>query len=431
MKRRPKVSCFLLAMPMFAIGAARAQTPLGNDLVVAAFPTNVQAEYSPEPVCDNTGSCGAFWSANHNDPDSNTTDILAAVLSSHGTALIGPKILATVHFPTRPLVVALEQGFAVLWDSQFPDGHVSPTLRYYDESLTLQKVVTLPFVMGAPGLHNPISYIDVFDIVRTSLGFVLYAVSIDNPSLVYDAFAFFVDQDGKQLHPRQRLNDHPATQSVGLGPNGLAVQANGDLVAVYWRGSAGASDIYLRRFTANGTLLGPEQQVNVDRRQSQGQPVVATAPNSSFMVAWQRSPVPGTTQDILARRFSANGKPLGDPFQVNNVHQLDQRYPVVAADAQGNYFVSWQSYIPGFNWDIKGRLFRNDGAPVADEVRLNQVRQLEQESPQVCFSPEGTVIAGWQSASVRQKGNEEFVPVVRVFSVPAQANRGTAGAGIP
>jgi hypothetical protein len=417
-----------------ADGHRRGKEPgtTGPDTVLAAFPPNTQAEYSPRPTCDDAGVCAVFWSDNHNAPQSNTIDIIAAVLSPEGELQVPPEVLVTGDLPNGPVVTGLESGFAVLWDNQFPDGHISPILQYYDESLKPQgSAITLPFVEGAAGFNNPISYGAFFTIARVPSGFVLYAAAIDNAALVYDAFAFFVDRNGKQTHPRQRLNGHPATQSVGLASNGLAVQPNGDLVAVYWRGSAGSSDIYMRRFTANGTLLGAEQQVNVERRESQGQPVVATAPNSSFLVAWQRSPVPGTTQDILARRFSANGKPLGDPFQVNNVHQLDQRYPVVAADAQGDYFVAWQSYVPGFNWDIKGRLFRNDGTPVADEVRLNQVRQFEQESPQVCFSPEGTVIAGWQSASVRQKGNEEFVPVVRVFSVPAPADRGTAGGGIP
>jgi hypothetical protein len=421
-----------LAWMLLSAGIAGGQTPLGNDLVIAAFPSNVQAEYSPQPVCDDVGMCGLFWDDNHNDPDTNRIDILAAVISPQGQVQVQPTTLGTVDIATGPIAVGLEHGFAVLWDRQFPDGHISPALQYYDESLTPQgNAIALPFIKGAAGIHNPDSYEVFTTLVRTPSGFALYGTAPDSPSLAAGIFIFFIDRNGIPTHPRLQLNADVSIQSVIADFDGLAVQPNGNLVAVYWRGGTGASDVYMRRFTASGVLLGPEQRVNIHRKESQGQPVVATAPDGSFLVVWQESPLPDSTSDILARRFSASGKPLSDPFQVNNVHQLDQRFPVITADSQGDYFVAWQSYVPGFNWDIKGRLFRNDGTAVADEVRLNQVRQFEQESPQVCFSPEGTVIAGWQSASVRQKGNEEFVPVVRVFSVPAQANRGTAGAGIP
>jgi hypothetical protein len=136
---------------------------------------------------------------------------------------------------------------------------------------------------------------------------------------------------------------------------------------------------------------------------------------------------------ILARRFSADGQPLGDPFQVNDVLALDQRYPVVAADTHGNYFIAWQSFYPAsplYTWEIKGRLFRPDGTPVAGEIRLNQERQFDQANPQVCFSPKGWLLVGWQSSSLRQIGSEGPVPVARGFAAsPGQEICAVAGAG--
>jgi len=405
---------FVLAL--LSPSASPAQIPLQDDLILAAFPSGAQAEYSPQPVCDAAGVCGFFWLANGLAHNVNSTGILAAAVSSQGAVSVGPKLLATVTTLTGPIAVGLEQGFAVQWDQQFPDGHISPVLRYYDESLTLQKAVTLPFIAGAPGFHNPLSYGSFFNIVRIPSGFELYAGAVDNFALNYSVFVYFIDRDGKSIRTRQRLNE---ATSVQLSPtsNGLALQPDGDLVAVYWGGDAAFPNVYMRRLTADGKLLGPQRLVNPERHSSQAEPVVASAPDGSFLVVWQRSPAPDTTHDILARRFSAKGQPLGKPFQINNVHQLDQRRPAIAADAQGNYFVVWQSFIPPYNWDVKGRLFRSDGTPITGEVRLNQVRQFEQDFPQVTFSPAGTILAGWESGSLRQRGNEEFVPVARVFSV--------------
>ena len=228
-------------------------------------------------------------------------------------------------------------------------------------------------------------------------------------------FVYFIDRDGKSIRTRQRLNEVTSVQ-LSPTPNGLALQPDGNLVAVYRGGDSNATNVYMRRLSAGGQVLGPERLVNIEHHAGQGLPAVAVSQDSSFLVVWQSTPVPGTTIDILARRFSARGQPLGKPFQVNNVHQLDQRRPAIAADAQGNYCVVWQSFIPPYNWDVKGRLFRSNGTPIAGEVRLNQVRQFEQELPQVTFSPEGTILVGWESGSLRQRGNEELVPVCRVFS---------------
>jgi hypothetical protein len=416
MRRFTIVAVSSLMLGFLGSPVAYPQIPLGKDLVLAVSAPDVLVEYSPQPVCDAVGVCGMFWNDSHTSEGS-ATDILAAVLSPQGEVLAQPRILSTVDVVTGPIAVGLDRGFAVLWDARSASGQTSPVLQYYDESLSpLGSAVTLPLIRGA-GFGNPMSYDGLTTIVRTPSGFALYGVAADRPSLADGVFVFFIDRDGKQTHPRLRINDNIAPPVSPASFSGLAVQPDGGLVAVYWGGDAAFPNVYMRRLTADGKLLGPERLVNPERHSSQAEPVVASTPDGSFLVVWQRSPAPDTTHDILARRFSAKGQPLGKPFQVNNIHQLDQRRPAITADAQGNYFIVWQSFIPPYNWDIKGRLFRSNGTPVAGEIRLNEVRQLEQYFPQVTFSPAGTIIAGWESGSLRQRGNEEFVPVARMFSV--------------
>jgi len=403
-----------LGVSLLTWGTVYGQTPLAGDLVLADGSPEVYAEFSPHPVCDRSGACALFWRGNHSGPDTNLVDFLAAAITPDGQVAVQPKVLATGDFDNGPIVTGLEHGFAVLWDQQLPNGFVAPFLQSVEQSLVPHgERLELPFVGGLARFHDPTSYAGFLDLLPTGPGFAIYGVAIDNSSLLANAYIFFIDRNGNQTRPRQRLSSYPANQSANPWPNGSAVQPNGDLVGVY---SRGIHDVYVRRIDAKGHLLGPEQRVSTDHHASQGQAVVAVAPDGSFLVVWQSAPAPNTTSDILARRFSAKGQPLGKPFQVNNVHQLDQRRPAIAADAQGNYVVVWQSFIPPYNWDIKGRLFRHDGTPVAEEVRLNQVRQSEQDLPHVTFSPSGTILAGWESGSLRQRGNEELVPVARVFS---------------
>jgi hypothetical protein len=307
----------------------------------------------------------------------------------------------------------------VFWQDLFPQERVSPVLQYFDESLTPQgPPIVLPLTMGA-GVNDLNAYYAFTAAVRTSTGFALYCGGIDTTSLVPGIFIFSIDRNGKPTRHRQRLNEDILDQSVFSIYNGLAVLSNGDLVAVYWR-THHTANVYMRRLTADGALLGPETLVDTERSSDQAEPAVATAPDGSFMVTWQRSPLVEGPSDIMARRFSAKAKPIGKPFRVNDVHNLDQRRPVITADSQGNYFIAWQSFIPGNGWDIEGRLFRHDGTPVAGEIPLNQVQDADQDFPQVAFTRNGTVIVGWESTNTVQDGAETEVPVVRVFATPQE-----------
>jgi hypothetical protein len=416
MKSRTLLSLVLFVL--FAGASARAQTPLGDDLVIAAFPPNVQGEFTPQPVCDDAGVCGLFWGAIHNSPD-NRSDIVGVALSPEGQLLTRSQVLTTVSFPNGPIAVGLERGFAVFWDNLFSDNRVSPILQYFDESLAPQgPPIVLPFHLGAEA-HDPNTFEGFTTVVRTPKGFALYGGARNTPSEAPGIFIFFIDRNGKPTRHRQRLNEDISDQSVVADFNGLAVLSNGDLVAVYWRYHQ-TGDVYMRRLTSDGALLGPETLVNTERKAVQGQPAVATAPDGSFIVTWQRSPLVEGPSDIMARRFSAKGKPIGKPFQINDVHNLDQRQPVITADSRGNYFIAWQSFIPGNSWDIEGRLFRHDSTPVAGEISLNQIQDADQDFPQVAFTRNGTVIVGWESTNTVQDGVETEVPVVRVFATPQE-----------
>jgi hypothetical protein len=417
---RARVPILSLTLVLLSSVTAGAQTPVHGDTVVAAFIPNVQFEYVPQPVCDDTGVCGLFWANTHDVPEVNRVDILAAVLSPQGQLLVQPRVLATGHFPNGPIAVGLEHGFAVFWESVLPDSHISPFLQYFDSSLTPQGEATLlPLSQSAP-FEDPAIYSGLSTIVRADSGFLLYATAVSTPSLEYDAYIYFVDRSGAIIRPRAKVNEGLARNANAISFGGLTVQPNGDLVAAYWYGDgATPSDIYLRRLAADGVPLGPEKLVSTDHTAIQSWPVLASGPDGAFLVAWQKAPAPGTPSHILARRFSADGQPLGDPFQVNNIHQLDQRRPAVTADAQGNYFIAWQSFYPTFplyTWEVKGRLFRSDGAAVTGEIRLNLERQFEQEFPRVAFSSNGTVVVGWQSSSRRQRGEQGSVPVARTFA---------------
>ena len=74
---------------------------------------------------------------------------------------------------------------------------------------------------------------------------------------------------------------------------------------------------------------------------AQQDPSVAVFPDGGFVVAWTDQPLTGTGQDILFRRFDANGTPLGDvhwqtaPTAAARTSQRSPRCRTVASSLPG------------------------------------------------------------------------------------------------
>ena len=71
---------------------------------------------------------------------------------------------------------------------------------------------------------------------------------------------------------------------------------------------------------------------------------VAADDTGNFVVVWGSQAQDGSSYGIFGQRFNASGSKLGPEFPVNTYTTSDQRYPSVAVDADGDAFVTWNSY---------------------------------------------------------------------------------------
>src|SRR5207249_2884284 len=90
-----------------------------------------------------------------------------------------------------------------------------------------------------------------------------------------------------------------------------------------------------------------EVRVNAVSTGLQSSPAVAMAADGSFVVAFvdQRDYAP-PYMEISARRFDADGNPLGQPgeqLSVNETTTYNQYGPSIGMDAQGNFVIAWTS----------------------------------------------------------------------------------------
>jgi hypothetical protein len=163
-------------------------------------------------------------------------------------------------------------------------------------------------------------------------------------------------------------------------------------------------EIRARRFDANGTPLGADFQVNVYTTGSQFWPTVATDPAGTFVVAWVSDGQDGDGYGIFARRFSSSGVPLAGEFQVNTYTTGDQLYPAAAMLPGGGFVIVWQGAAgqDGSGLGVVGRRFDAAGVPLGGEFQVNAYTTSDQRDAAVVGGPGGSFVVTWSGFGVEE-----------------------------
>ncbi|MGH8447529.1 MAG: hypothetical protein ACREVL_19865 [Solimonas sp.] len=155
---------------------------------------------------------------------------------------------------------------------------------------------------------------------------------------------------------------------------------------------------------APGDALGPQFQVNESSLYSQDAPVVARAANGDFVVVWQLYTF-GTGIEsaftLAARRYAADGTPKGGEFRVDQLPRFaSPAAPAVAMRADGAFVVAWRDNASALA--IFARRYGADGQPLGGAVRVNDVsaRMRGVADPRVAIEADGDFSVVWREDSV-------------------------------
>lgn len=178
----------------------------------------------------------------------------------------------------------------------------------------------------------------------------------------------------------------------------LAAHPGGGWIAAWMA----ADGLHLRRYGADGALLGGDALMALSSV-GRSKPALALGANGSGIVVWtgaEDGEDRGT--DIWARRFAADGTWSGSDFKLDVVRHLDsQQWPSVATLADGSYFAAWQSdYGDGSGTAIVGRRIAANvsfpgGQFVSGEVLVNATATGSQLRPDVVALADGGWIVAW------------------------------------
>jgi hypothetical protein len=172
--------------------------------------------------------------------------------------------------------------------------------------------------------------------------------------------------------------------------------ANGFVVVWISERDGNSLGVFGKRFSSNGSPSGDEFQVNLYTTGPQLEAKVARL-GSGFVVTWASDGQDGDDFGVFARLFGSTGSPIGAEFQVST-HTLGyQRDPSVNGDGSGGFVVVWESSLGDYNQGgVFGQRFSSSGAPLGAQFQVNTYFTEQQNNPDVAEVGQGFVVV-WQS----------------------------------
>jgi hypothetical protein len=179
----------------------------------------------------------------------------------------------------------------------------------------------------------------------------------------------------------------------------VTVDADGDFV-VAW--SSDLQDghqrgVFARRFSITGSALAVEFQVNQYTGFNQWRPSVAADADGDFVVAWESAGQDGAAYGVFARRFSSSGAGLGSEFGVNTITSGYQIAPAVGVSTSGAFVVTWMGDRGTGDFDILAQRYSSSGSPVGGEFVVNTYTDYKQRFPSVASTASGDFVVVWSS----------------------------------
>ncbi|MBP2233286.1 VCBS repeat-containing protein [Azospirillum agricola] len=181
----------------------------------------------------------------------------------------------------------------------------------------------------------------------------------------------------------------------------VAVLADGSSV-VAWSSAYlyAGSDVIARRYDAQGNPIGSAFTVNTTTPYDQGRPSIAALADGGFVITWQGRLANLQPMEVFQQRYDANGVKVGSENRVNTYLPSDQEYVKTAALNDGGWVVTWSSYdqISGGAWEVYQQRYAANGEAVGGETRINTTTAGSQVTSQVIGLRSGGWIVTWEAA---------------------------------
>jgi hypothetical protein len=212
----------------------------------------------------------------------------------------------------------------------------------------------------------------------------------------YEVMARLFNANGTPAGNEFQVNSVSAGDQVG---GRIAVLSGGGFVVVWTDGIT--ADVHAQMYNADGSPNGTELALNTDPLHAQSLPWVAALAGGGFVATWMHDD--GTSIDVRARTFGADGLPVSAEIPVNTNTNLAQQYAQVTTLSNGHFVVVWQDGSgiggDGSGTGIKMRVFDGAGAALTAETLVNTTIASTQQFPTVAALAGGGYVVAWEDYS--------------------------------
>jgi hypothetical protein len=187
----------------------------------------------------------------------------------------------------------------------------------------------------------------------------------------------------------------------------VAADPAGNFV-VAWRSFDSDVDVFAQRRDSSGNVLGADFQVNTYTTSYQYDPAVAVDDAGNFVVVWTSAYQDGSDSGVFGQRYDSVGTALGGEFQVNTATTGYQAAPAIAANAAGGFVVTWVGSSDGSAGGVFAQRYDSAGAPEGGEFLVNTYTTGGQSIPAIAADAAGNFVVTWFSAGQDGDGGGIF-----------------------
>ncbi|MGE4254642.1 MAG: hypothetical protein AB7E84_05435 [Xanthobacteraceae bacterium] len=354
--------------------------------------TTAKNQFGPSIALLAGGGFVVTWYSTE-DTDPVSSDIRARIYSADGTPVGNDFIVNTTTTGEQEWssVTGLADGrFVVTWSS-YEGGQYDIRARIYNADGTPagSDFVVNTTIAGGQYVSN------ITELAGAGFVVTWYGKE-DGISIGNDIWGRIYNANGVPVGNDFRINTTTTGEQTVPSITGLG---DGRFV-VTWSSYEGGTlnDIRARIYNGDGTPAGNEFIVNTTSDGGQALPSITALSDDRFVVAWESWEDGTASLDIRARIYNADGTPTGDDFVVNTTTIADQRAPSITAMDGGRFAVSWFSYPDGSSNDIRARIYNADGTPAGGDFVVNTMTG-GQVDPDITALGGGGLVVTWQSGN--------------------------------
>jgi hypothetical protein len=215
----------------------------------------------------------------------------------------------------------------------------------------------------------------------------------DNRTGNNDIFTQLYSSDGTTLGSNFKVND-----DIGNAWQGYSFvyrNGNANFIITWADDRDGNSDIYAQRYSHDGIVLGSNFKVNDDTGTAgQNNPSISADDSGKFCIAWgdERN----GNWDIYIQRYSSNGTTLGSNSKVNDDQgNIDHNYPSISINCIGSFIISWWDGRSG-GGDIYAQRYTSNGIPLGSNFKVNDdIGNSDQWSTKNSVCDSGNFVITW------------------------------------